>query len=161
VRIVVADTSPIRYLVVIGEIEILPALFGTVIIPTIVRDELVHPRAPEAVRTWMQAPPLWLEPRVTPASPFDGALENLDEGEKAALVLAASLSAELILLDDREGARVALEKGFGVMGTLRVLHLAAKQRLLDWTDAIERLKRTNFRYQQAVIDRLLDEPLDE
>ncbi len=71
-RIVVADTSPIRYLLVIGEIEILPALFGTVIIPTVVRDELCHPRAPEAVRTWIQAPPLRLEPRVAPASPFDG-----------------------------------------------------------------------------------------
>ena len=55
-RIVVADTSPIRYLVVIGEIEILPALFGPVIIPTVVRDELTHPRAPEAVRTWMPSP---------------------------------------------------------------------------------------------------------
>ncbi len=160
-RIVVADTSPIRYLVVIGEIEILPALFGPVIIPTVVRDELTHPRAPEAVRTWMQAPPLWLEPRVAPATAFDIALESLDEGERAALLLAASLNADLLLLDDREGARLALEKGFGVMGTLRVLQLAAKRGLLDWADAIERLKRTNFRYHQAVIDRLLDEQGNE
>ena len=101
-----------------GEIEILPALFGKIIIPTVVRDELTRPRAPEAVRTWMQAPPPWLEPRVAPASAFDIALERLDEGESAALLLAASLNADLLLLDDREGARVALERGFGGHGHL-------------------------------------------
>ena len=102
----------------------------------------------------MQAPPLWLEPRVTPARPFDGALENLDEGERSALALAASVSADLILVDDREGVRVALDRGFRVMGTLRVLQFAARRGLLDWADATERLKRTNFRYSEEIIDQL-------
>ena len=88
-------------------------------------------------------------------------MQSLDEGERAALLLAASLSADLLLLDDRGGARLALKKGFGVMGNLRVLQLAAKRGLLDWADAIERLKRTNFRYCQAVIDRLRDEQGNE
>ncbi len=160
-RIVVADTSPIRYLALIGEIGILPALFEKVVIPTAVRDELVHEGAPEAIRTWMQTPPPWLELRATTARPFDGELENLDEGERAALVLAASPNADLILLDDREAVRVARRKGFLVMGTLRVLQIAAKRGLLDWIDAFERLKCANVRYRQEVIDQLRDEPARE
>jgi predicted nucleic acid-binding protein len=51
---------------------------------------------------------LWLEVRTQPCSPFDDeTLEGLDDGEKAALAFAASLSADLVLMDDREGVRVA------------------------------------------------------
>jgi predicted nucleic acid-binding protein len=51
VYIVVADTSPVHYLVLIGEVEILPALFEKIVVPTAVLDELVHPGAPEASAT--------------------------------------------------------------------------------------------------------------
>jgi predicted nucleic acid-binding protein len=156
VYIVVADTSPVHYLVLIGEVEILPALFEKILVPTAVLDELAHAGAPEAVRNWMRAPPPWLEAHVALASVSDGALQNLDEGEREALALAGSLHADLILLDDREGVRVARQRGFRVMGTLGVLQLAAKRGLLDWTDAFELLKRTNFRYRPEVIDRLRD-----
>ena len=55
--VVIADTSPIRYLVEIGRAEILPALFGEVLIPKQVRDELSDPRTPEIVRAWILHPP--------------------------------------------------------------------------------------------------------
>lgn len=156
-RIVVADTGPIHYLILIRQPEILPALFEKVIVPSVVRDEMARAEAPQAVRNWIQAPPPWLELLTPPDSPFDDALENLDEGERAALVLAASLGADLLLLDDREGARVARAKGFHVVGTLRVLHMAARRGLLDLAESFERIKRTNFRYRQEVMDELLDE----
>lgn len=156
-RIVVADTSPVRYLVLIGEVRILPALFEKIIIPTAVRDELTHPGAPQSVRNWMYALPPWLEVLPAPISPLDNGLEGLDEGEKAALALAASLKADLILLDDREGVRAARNKGFRVVGTLRVLRLAAQRGFLDWDDAFDRLKRTNFRYRQEVVDEIVRE----
>ena len=54
--IVVADTSPINYLVSINEIAVLPKLYGTVIIPPAVRDELSRDRAPEIVRRWIASP---------------------------------------------------------------------------------------------------------
>jgi predicted nucleic acid-binding protein len=161
VRIVVADTSPIRYLVLIGEVEVLPSLFEKIVIPTAVRDELAHAGAPEAVRNWMQTPPAWLELQTAPVNAFDAALENLDEGERAALALAASLHADLILMDDRQGVLAARAKGFRVVGTLRVLQLAAKRGLLDWADAFERLKGTNFRYRQEIIEQLLAEQGDQ
>ena len=160
-RIVVADTGPIHYLVLIGQSEILPALFENVIIPSAVRDELVHAQAPEAVRKWMQAPPLWLEMHPDPDATCHVGLESLDEGEKAALVLATSLGADLLLLDDRKGVRIARNRGLRVIGTLGVLHLAGRRDLLDLADSFERLKRTNFRYRQAIMDRLLNEQQGE
>jgi predicted nucleic acid-binding protein len=49
--IVVADTTPINYLILIGEIEVLPELYGQVIIPHAVCEELLRSRAPGAVRS--------------------------------------------------------------------------------------------------------------
>ena len=45
-RIVVADTGPLNYLVLIGQVNLLPALFEKVIVPTVVYRELTSPRAP-------------------------------------------------------------------------------------------------------------------
>jgi hypothetical protein len=56
---VVADTGPLHYLVLIGEIEILPHLFGDVAIPQVVRDELDRPTTPTSVRSWIGSPPPW------------------------------------------------------------------------------------------------------
>jgi predicted nucleic acid-binding protein len=156
VRVVIADTGPIHYLVLIGQSEILPALFERVILPSVVRDELARMEAPDAVRDWIQAAPAWLEVRSDSVSSSDDAsLESLDDGEKAALALAASLAADLILMDDRDGVRVARSQGFRVVGTLRVLELGAPRGLLDLADAFERIKRTNFRYRQEIMDELL------
>jgi len=95
---------------------------------------------------------------VQPTNPSDDpSLEGLDDGEKAALALAASLAADLVLMDDRDGVRAARRKGFRVIGTLRVLELGARRGLLDLADAFERIKRTNFRYRQEIMDELLDE----
>jgi predicted nucleic acid-binding protein len=52
--IVVADSGPLRYLLVIGHIDILPPLFDRVLIPAAVRQELTHPRAPALVRNWLE-----------------------------------------------------------------------------------------------------------
>ena len=60
-RLVIADTSPINYLLLIGHIDILPALFDKVILPAAVRDELKHPKAPLVVRNWVAAPPPWVD----------------------------------------------------------------------------------------------------
>ena len=68
--IVVADTSPINYLVLIKEIEILPKLYGKVVIPQTVREELLHPVAPEIVGTWTAQAPAWPGIR-TPANSAD------------------------------------------------------------------------------------------
>jgi predicted nucleic acid-binding protein len=153
-RLVVADTSPVRYLVRIGEIDLLPRLFETVFIPSVVANELRHPSAPVAVRDWVNEPPSWLE--VRPAVDCDDTdLWPLDDGEKSAIALGLSLKADLILIDERRGAAAALRKGFEVTGTLGVLDLAAERGLVDLAAALARLRDTNFRYRQELFDALL------
>lgn len=137
--LVVADTSPIRYLVEIGHIDILPRLFERILIPSLVYDELRHPSAPTSVREWVNALPAWLE--VLPVSvSSDPAFQSLDEGEKSALTLGMILGADLILIDDRKGAATALRKGFQVTGTLGLLTRSAQRGLLDLAESLARLK---------------------
>jgi predicted nucleic acid-binding protein len=53
----VADTGPLRYLVLIEVIDVLPRLFGRVLIPEIVGAELSRPSTPLPVREWLAAAP--------------------------------------------------------------------------------------------------------
>jgi predicted nucleic acid-binding protein len=56
---VVADASPLRYLILIGHIDLLPALFTQIIIPRAVLGELQRTQTPPMVRRWMQPLPVW------------------------------------------------------------------------------------------------------
>jgi len=160
-RLVVADTGPLHYLILIGQINILPTLFETVFIPSVVRDELAHAEAPVAVREWIAHSPAWLEVRNGMIADYtDGGWLALDEGEKAAIALAAFVAADLILMDDRAGVMVARRKGFVVTGTLGVLGVAARRGLLDLAEVFDRLKATNFRYPQEVMNAMLDQHIE-
>ena len=154
--IVVADTSPINYLVLIREIEILPRLYGKVVIPQTVREELLRPVAPEIVRTWTAQAPAWLEAR-TPANSADSSLSALDPGERDAIMLAAELRAGQLIVDDREGRRLAEDRGITVIGTLGVLKEAATLGLLDLRACVARLQTTTFYVAPEVLKSLLGE----
>jgi predicted nucleic acid-binding protein len=153
-RLVVADTSPVFYLLSIGHIDVLPRLFGKVFVPDAVHKELCHPAAPALVREWAARLPDWVE-AVSVEALDDAAFLPLGAGKRAAITLALSMHADLILIDERKGTNVALDKGFVVAGTLGVLALAARRGLVDLADSFARLKRTNFRYRQEIMDVLL------
>ncbi len=55
--IVVADTGPVNYLILIGHIDLACALYGTLLLPPAVHREFLHPRSPAIVRQWAMAPP--------------------------------------------------------------------------------------------------------
>jgi len=67
--IVVADTSPIIYLIAIAQIEVLPKLYAAVLIPPTVKKELQSFAAPGAVRQWIGSPPKWLQVRQPTRAP--------------------------------------------------------------------------------------------
>jgi predicted nucleic acid-binding protein len=152
--LVIADTTPLRYLVTLGQDGLLPALFGQILIPPAVADELRHPKAPAAVRTWIAAPPPWLQIRPTSLQP-DAALMRLDPGEREALMLAQELRADLVLVDEREARAEAARRAFNAMGTLRVLELAAERNLVDSPSMLTRLQDARFYMTPQMVEALL------
>ena len=50
---IVADTTPLNYLVLIQAADILPKLYRTVLIPPAVKAELAHANTPAIVRAWI------------------------------------------------------------------------------------------------------------
>lgn len=154
-RCVVADAGPLHYLVLIGQIELLPRIFELVLVPEIVRDELTRARTPPPVRAWIARPPVWLRIAPAPAIPDELRLASLDDGERAAIALAISAQANLILMDDRAGVAAARGTGFVVMGTLGLLDRAARHGLVELPAALAALRATNFHMRQELADALL------
>ena len=154
VRVVIADTGPLNYLVLIDQAHILPALFTTIIIPEAVRTELSHPEAPAPVRQWLAEPPWWLVVQAAP-NVAEPDLQRLDQGEREAVMLAIALAADLILMDDRAGVVRARARGFAVTGTLGLIDLAARRGWIDVAEAIAGLQATSFRCRPELLRELL------
>jgi predicted nucleic acid-binding protein len=152
--VVVADTGPLHYLVLTGDIALLPQLFAKVLTPERVGDELAHPKAPEAVRAWIAAPPPWLEIRSVEVNQAAD-LAALDPGERDAIALGLATQAGLLLMDDRDGVATARRLGFPVTGTIGLLDFSARKGLVDLAAAFARLKATSFYYREGVLDALL------
>jgi predicted nucleic acid-binding protein len=153
--IVIADTSPLNYLILIGEIDVIPRLYGRVIIPSAVLSELQSSQAPKAIREWIRNPPEWLEVRQATV-PKDTKLENLGPGEREAIVLAEQLRATALIMDERAGRREAERRNLRVVGTLFVLFEAAGQGLIDFPEAVRLLQREGFHASSSLIQSLLN-----
>jgi predicted nucleic acid-binding protein len=154
-QVVVADTGPINYLVLIDAIDLLPRLFDRVLAPQAVFDELNDPDTPAPVRDWIRRPSEWFSVDLRPTPNIDKADIGLDIGERAAISLALAIRADLVLMDDQAGVAFARRNGLVATGTLGVLDLAARQGLIDLAEAFERLKTTSFYYRKGLLDGLL------
>jgi len=128
--IVVSDTSPIINLAAIGQLHLLPQLYGTVIIPQSVYNEIVvagigQPGAKEI------ADAMWVEVRTVVDRTLVLSLETeLDSGEAEAIVLAAELGADLLLIDERKGRVTANRLQVNYIGLLGILISAKHQGLI-------------------------------
>jgi len=152
--IVVADTSPILYLVLIEQVQLLQAFYSEVVIPDAVAIELRATKSPSSVRTWISNPPSWVKVRPVTREQLDAVTAELDAGERAAIALATALSANLLLIDDARGRAEAHRRHLTVTGTLGVLRTAAERGLIDVRDVLARLRTTSFFVDDALIEEL-------
>lgn len=153
--LVIADSGPIRYLVVIGAIETLPKLYSRIVLPEVVVQEITHQSAPAAVRTWASMLPNWVEVLAGAEKPTPELDAVLDAGEAAAITLAKEIHADLVLLDEREGRRMAVKSGLKIAGTIGVLEAAAEKRLIDLQEYLTKLQATNFRIDPQFLKEAL------
>src|SRR5262245_50609581 len=118
--VVVSDTSPLRALNHLGLLHLLPQLYGRILIPNAVVREVESPP-----RTFVPIA-VSMHPFLEIRSPTNGSLvatlmNDLDEGESAAIVLALETPDAGLLIDEAEGRRIAESHGLKAFGTIRVL----------------------------------------
>lgn len=151
---VVSNTSPINYLILIEEIDVLPKLFGQVTIPQAVYDELQADEAPKPVQNWIRNSPSWL--KINPKKfPENDLTDLLDPGESEAILLAQELNASLLILDDMKARQIAIDKKLTVTGTLGVLDQSATRKLVNLTEAVNKLRETSFWASESLFTALL------
>lgn len=153
--IIISNTTPINYLVLIDHIAVLHNLYGRVLIPMAVFDELQATGTPLEVRAWIASHPDWLEVRSVSIA-LDPSLNFLDAGEREAIGLAQELNADAIIMDETEGRAAARAEGLRVIGTLRVLYDAAEAGFCELEQAYERLQQTTFRAHPNLYKTFLD-----
>ncbi len=100
--IVISDTTPINYLILVGEISILPELLGKAVIPFAVFQELQADETPKIVKEFIENLPEWVEVRQARIL-IDDDLNDLDAGEREAIISTEELNADVLLIDERSG----------------------------------------------------------
>jgi predicted nucleic acid-binding protein len=129
--IVVSNTSPLTNLATIGQFDLLRRLYVNLHIPQGVWDELNAggqrwPGRDEA------AAANWIERHTVQNQALVLALRrDLDRGEAESIALALELSADLVLMDEREGRRAAQQMGLNVIGVVGILLEAKAQQVID------------------------------
>jgi len=155
--IVVSDTSPITNLALIGYVNLLQQLYGTVVIPQAVSQEIaaVAPRLAGTVDIQKLD---WLEIRQVTDSALVASLQlELDQGEAEAIALAIELKADLLLMDERRGRTIAARLGLTFVGLLGTLIDAKSARLVPSVRPLldNLITNAGFWVSQGLYDRVL------
>jgi uncharacterized protein len=155
--IIVSDASPIRALHFLRLLPILRELYGDVVIPTAVQDELlVHRIRLDSIDL---SPYDFIQIR-SPREPsrVNAFLQTLHLGESEALALGLELQADLILIDELAGRSAALENGLRPLGTLGVLLEAKSNGLVpEVRPLMERLRaELNFFISTALQQQIVE-----
>jgi predicted nucleic acid-binding protein len=160
VREVISNTSPLQYLFQAELLDLLPALYGTIVVPGGVAAELAEGRVRGIA---LPDPTLlpWAHVRVTPNAALLQLAADLDRGEREVIAIAKQAADPLAILDDGLARRYARLLGIPFTGTLGVL-LKAKSagRLALVSPVLDRLESLRFRFDpetRAAVLRLANE----
>jgi len=131
--IVISDTSPLSGLAMVGNLSLLQALYGQIVIPEAVAGELMR-GGQDDLRISQVLTLDWIETKPSTNHRLIGELQTiykLDKGESEAISLALELNADALLIDERLGRREASRLGLPITGMLGVLLVAKKQNLVS------------------------------
>ncbi|HEY9695246.1 MAG TPA: DUF3368 domain-containing protein [Oculatellaceae cyanobacterium] len=155
--IIVSDTSPINNLAAIAQLDLLHHLYGTVIIPEAVYQELTEPEFPVAGAIEVQTFD-WVQTRqVNNRAVVQALLTELDLGEAEALALALELKADQVLIDENQGRRVAARLNLKFTGILGILIEAKSQGLISLVKPLldSLINQAGFWIAESVYNRVL------
>ena len=154
--LVVADTSPLNYLILVDVVDVLGRMYGRVVVPEAVAQELSAEGTPAKAKAWFAHRPGWLEVRSAAAR---AGYPDLDAGEAEAIELAKELRADLLLVDERRATAIAREREkLATTGSLGVLLDAAMLGLVDLAGTLARLRsETTFLAPDGLYRQVLAE----
>jgi predicted nucleic acid-binding protein len=143
--IAVSNTTPLRYLIAIGQGNLLGQLFERVFIPNAVLEELTEAGTPENVRRRVLSRPAWLEVRTVHDRSDVVFPATLHRGEREAILLAEEQHPDAVLIDDQIGRNIALSRNLPLSGTLGVLERADAIGILpNFSVVLVQLKASGF-----------------
>ena len=160
--IVVSDTTPLISLLKINRIDLLEKLFGDVLIPQAVFDELtVNERFRLEADEIRQKKFIVVKPVNNPESAsILKRAAGLDQGESEAIVLSDELKADLLLMDEAKGRNVSAQMGLRIMGILMAAyeeHELTSDEVRECVDGLQRAGRhIGQRHYQMLLSRLKD-----
>ena len=159
--IAVSNTTPLRYLIAIGQERVLAHLFDKVLVPHAVHEELTDPRTPDFVRSRVLSHPAWYEVRNVSESQTIPVPILLHRGELQAILLAEELKPDVLLIDDQAGRTIALGRGLPLSGTLGVLERADAIELVDdFPKALDSLAESGVFIAETLKQRMLKRHID-
>lgn len=107
----VCNTNPLILLAKIHRLDLLPQLYDEVLIPAAVLEELAVRRGQEVRQVRALLRRRQLQVRTVTKRMLKGIPAEMGAGERESLALALESEADLVILDDRQGRRIAREKG--------------------------------------------------
>lgn len=154
--IAVSNTTPLRYLLVIRQQNLLRQLFEKVLIPGAVFAELTDPHTPSIVRDVVSSYPEWIDVRDVAHLSALPDCDLLHGGEREAIHLAELVRPDFLLLDEQAGRKEALRRGLPVTGTLGVLERGdVLGHILDFHSVVKELKASGFFLSPSLEESLL------
>jgi predicted nucleic acid-binding protein len=147
-KIVIVDTSCLIVLSKVSRLEILPKLFGRVLIPTAVFEEVVE-RGKGRAGSMEVRQANWIDCATVQNMLAVKTLQlnHLGAGESEAIVLSIERAADFLILDDWKARQTAQELSLPVIGTVAVLKKAEEKQLIDDFAAIlEEMRKVGFRF---------------
>jgi len=155
--VIVSDTSPVSNLLRIGNLDLLPQLYGRIIIPSMVWSELmVLKRLGCDVSALENAD--WLEIKTPAQAEYVIVLSaTLDPGEAEAIALAKEFDADLLIIDEKDGRMVAQREGLEIVGTLGILLEAKRRKIIPLVAPLMSAlqDQARFRINQALFKEVL------
>ena len=159
--IVVSDTTPLISLLKVEHLSLIKDLFGQILIPGAVFDELVsNPRFSEEAQKIMEADYI-IRTEIEDRSHVDllHRATGLDLGESESIWLCDSRKADLLLMDEAKGRQIAKQMGLSVMGTIGMLMVSAQEGLLTKSEieiCITTLRQNGRHISESLYQQLLD-----